>query len=106
MFHNRYAEKANYNYSTGQGKGAIGHFTQIVWKNSKNVGVGIATSGAKTWVVAKYTPSGNYVNQYTTNVGCRKSGCKRVIFAYQYHKTFYMNFKCSKPSRFNTFFDI
>ena len=80
MVYIRYAEEANYNYLAGQGSGTIGHFTQIVWKNSTKVGVGIATFGAKTWVVAKYTPSGNYANQYTANVGYRKSGCKRVTF--------------------------
>ena len=80
MVQNRYAEQGNYNYVTGQGSGTIGHFTQIVWKNSTKVGVGIATFGAKTWVVAKYTPSGNYANQYTANVGYRKSECKRVTF--------------------------
>jgi pathogenesis-related protein 1 len=40
---------------------AAGHYTQMVWKNTKNVGIGIATckSGA-VLIVANYDPSGNY----------------------------------------------
>merc|ERR1712066_148966 len=39
---------------------AIGHFTQVVWKNSQRVGFGIATdSDGMTYVVANYLPPGN-----------------------------------------------
>ena len=95
MVHNRYTEEGNYNYVTGQGSGVIGHFTQIVWKGSTEVGVGIATSGDNTWVVAKYWPSGNSLNQYTNNVGYRKSGCKKVTFPYESHEPLHRNCKYS-----------
>ena len=95
MVPNRYSEESNYNYGTGQGSGVIGHFTQIVWKGSIEVGIGIATSGANTWVVAKYWPSGNFLNQYTDNVGYRKTGCKKVTFLYQSHESLHVNFKFS-----------
>ena len=71
-----YSENKNYNYSTGKAKnnGVIGHFTQLVWKSSKNIGCAYASG---TWngfnqsyfVCCNYYPAGNYQNQYTKNVG-------------------------------------
>ena len=45
-----------------------GHFTQVVWKDSKKLGVGIATGQKGTVVVANYLPPGNYKNRYVENV--------------------------------------
>jgi len=43
-----------------QNSPAIGHFTQVVWKDSHKVGFGIATgSDGMTRVVAQYQPCGN-----------------------------------------------
>jgi hypothetical protein len=53
-----------------------GHFTQVVWKGSKQVGCGVAACGDKTYWVCRYTPTGNWnTNQptvLTANVGCSK----------------------------------
>ena len=41
----------------------LGNFTQMVWKSSKQVGVGLATSGRGTFIaVAFYDPAGNITN--------------------------------------------
>jgi uncharacterized protein YkwD len=41
------------------------HYTQMIWKNTKEVGVGIATCPAGgIIVVANYNPPGNYVDEY------------------------------------------
>ena len=61
----------DYDYATTQRKASsdaskmIGHFTQVVWKNSTEVGVGIAygkkSSGENAvFIVARYKPQGNY----------------------------------------------
>uniref|UniRef100_A0A3Q2E0C0 SCP domain-containing protein n=1 Tax=Cyprinodon variegatus TaxID=28743 RepID=A0A3Q2E0C0_CYPVA len=34
-------------------------FTQLVWKDSKEVGVGMASSGKKAFIVGRYRPGGN-----------------------------------------------
>jgi hypothetical protein len=48
---------------------STGHFTQMVWKGSKEVGVGKAkTSGGKVIVVASYRPAGNMVGSFRENV--------------------------------------
>lgn len=36
-----------------------GHFTQVVWKDSTQLGVGMATDGHKVFVVGQYRPPGN-----------------------------------------------
>ena len=47
----------------------LGHFTQVVWKNSKNLGIAKArSSSGKIIVVANYEPAGNYIGQYVQNV--------------------------------------
>lgn len=49
-----------------------GHFTQMVWKTSRQLGVGVAT-GKKhgmdcTYVVARYRPHGNRPGEFSDNV--------------------------------------
>ena len=46
-----------------------GHFTQVVWQSSKELGVGIAYDGKGTcYVVANYSPPGNYQGKFPDNV--------------------------------------
>jgi len=51
-----------------------GHFSQLVWKSSKEVGFGFAKSprksanGNEVYVVAMYSPAGNVVKQFKENV--------------------------------------
>jgi pathogenesis-related protein 1 len=48
-----------------------GHFTQLVWKSTKEVGCGRAQCpGLEVWV-CQYDPPGNVEGQYGENVGCR-----------------------------------
>ncbi|XP_053668153.1 uncharacterized protein LOC128718555 [Anopheles marshallii] len=46
----------------------VGHFTQVVWKKSRKIGVGIAAQGKNIYVVCNYDPPGNYGGQYSANV--------------------------------------
>ncbi|KAM4697179.1 uncharacterized protein WCC33_015880 [Rhinophrynus dorsalis] len=66
-----YKEEKNYNFSKPGFQSDTGHFTQMVWKTSKEVGVGLASSGKGMFiVVAQYSPSGNITNPgfYSRNV--------------------------------------
>lgn len=60
------SEKANYNYNTNSCKrGKVcGHYTQIVWKDTTEVGCGmvICSDSSQFWV-CNYTPPGNYVGE-------------------------------------------
>uniref|UniRef100_A0A8C1D8N7 SCP domain-containing protein n=1 Tax=Cyprinus carpio carpio TaxID=630221 RepID=A0A8C1D8N7_CYPCA len=56
------------------------HFTQVVWKDTNEVGVGLATDGNTTFVVGQYLPAGNISNAgyFERNVlpaAPRKSQC-------------------------------
>ncbi len=37
----------------------VGHFTQVVWKATTQVGFGVARGATWTYVVANYNPAGN-----------------------------------------------
>nr|QNH72471.1 toxin candidate TRINITY_DN30054_c0_g1_i1 [Pachycerianthus borealis] len=64
-----YTEVCNYNFVTAKSNGgAIGHFTQLVWKTSTQLGIGKFKVGLATYVVARYRGPGNYLGQYQQNV--------------------------------------
>jgi pathogenesis-related protein 1 len=58
------AEKRDYNYSRNECTAGrvCGHYTQLVWKNSTQVGCGMATcsNNDQVWV-CQYAPAGNWV---------------------------------------------
>jgi len=63
-----YEEAANYNYNEDfqQGKG---HFAQLVWSGTREVGFGRARAADGKWyAVANYYPAGNYIGQFRQNV--------------------------------------
>ena len=56
-----YAEESNFDYNTGESKGGvILHFTQVVWKETTELGMATATSANKWFTVARYKPRGNF----------------------------------------------
>ncbi|KAK3728247.1 hypothetical protein QZH41_019614 [Actinostola sp. cb2023] len=50
------------------------HGGLIVWKSTKRLGVGIARNGNYIYVVARYSPPGNYDRQFAKNVGNKING--------------------------------
>ncbi|OOQ57505.1 hypothetical protein BC343_14620 [Mucilaginibacter pedocola] len=61
-----YEEKKKYTYGkiSMDNFSATGHYTQMVWKNTTQVGVGVAISAkGDRYVVANYSPSGNYIGE-------------------------------------------
>merc|ERR1712020_835546 len=65
-----YSEIKDYTFGKEPSWGGpvTGHFTQVVWKGSTDVGVAVAQEGSKVVVVANYSPPGNYGGQYVDNV--------------------------------------
>lgn len=64
-----YDESKQYTYGVEKvNQGAL-HFTQIVWKTTKELGVGIAKNKkGQTFIVCNYDPRGNYIGQFVENV--------------------------------------
>jgi len=57
-------------------KGVVGHFTQVVWKNTKEMGIAMSRGkNGATYVVARYLPAGN-----VTNEGLFKKNVRRPRF--------------------------
>ena len=64
-----YTEIHHYNFTTPGFHARTGHFTQMVWKASKTLGVGIAQARNGAWyVVAQYRPPGNIAGHFPTQV--------------------------------------
>ncbi len=68
-----YGEEPLYNYSDPgyYENPGTGHFTQVVWKNTTQIGCGYVTGCAGSWPniwVCQYSPPGNYLNQFALNV--------------------------------------
>jgi len=66
-----YEEIFDYDFKKGDTKNGkvVGHFTQLVWKGSTQLGMGVArNNNNNVYVVANYHFGGNYNNQNLTNV--------------------------------------
>ena len=68
-------EEVNYDYSTGKSKngGVVGHFTQVVWKGSEQIGCAVKQGAWRNYansyyVCCNYFPGGNIVGSETKNV--------------------------------------
>lgn len=59
------SEKADYRYGvfTGKYRRPVGHYTQMIWKNSTKVGCGQALCNGNLIVACNYDPPGNYIGE-------------------------------------------
>ena len=71
-----YNECDKYNYDLNKFQKGTGHFTQLVWKGTKDVGFGAIYKDYKDGqlyvVVAYYFPAGNIFNEFKENVRKKK----------------------------------
>jgi len=73
---NWYGEIAAYNFAAPGFGQKTGHFTQVVWRNSKQLGCAMASCGGKDYWVCRYSPPGNVAGQFPENV---PESCERRI---------------------------
>jgi uncharacterized protein YkwD len=69
-----YDEIAKYKFPNGGFSMATGHFTQVVWRGTTQVGCGVSHCNNMDIWVCEYDPPGNWEGQYRENVlplGCR-----------------------------------
>jgi pathogenesis-related protein 1 len=57
------SEAAGYDYKTNSCHGACGHYTQLVWRSTREVGCAVAQKGGRQIVACEYNPPGNYRGQ-------------------------------------------
>ena len=64
-----YSEVKDYNYNNPNYKDKIGHFTQLVWKGSNEIGCGAACNNDNIcYVTCNYYPPGNIIGEFQDNV--------------------------------------
>ncbi|XP_022090873.1 Golgi-associated plant pathogenesis-related protein 1-like [Acanthaster planci] len=66
-----YDEINRYNFNSGGFSSGTGHFTQVVWKDSRRLGIGVAVNPRKqneVFAVFNYDPPGNVSGRYKENV--------------------------------------
>ena len=60
-------------FCVGGWQSGTGHFTQVVWKGSVELGVGKAkSSDGKIFAVGRYRPAGNLISAFGENVFPKK----------------------------------
>jgi uncharacterized protein YkwD len=57
------SERANYHYETNSCSARCGHYTQVVWRDTKEVGCGVARKAQREVWVCNYNPPGNVVGE-------------------------------------------
>jgi uncharacterized protein YkwD len=57
------SESRWFNYKTNSCRGTCGHYTQIVWRDSREIGCASAISGKTQVWVCEYNPPGNIVGE-------------------------------------------
>jgi hypothetical protein len=63
-------EESDYNYEKRKFSIEVGHFTQLVWKNTTSVGCGAADCDSAGWLlICEYWPPGNVIGEFGRNVG-------------------------------------
>eukprot|EP01061_Rhynchopus_euleeides_P009390 TRINITY_DN1855_c0_g2_i1.p1 TRINITY_DN1855_c0_g2~~TRINITY_DN1855_c0_g2_i1.p1 ORF type:complete len:1412 (+),score=353.86 TRINITY_DN1855_c0_g2_i1:84-4319(+) len=75
-------EEGCYDYNNGGFSGSTGHMTQVVWKDSLEIGCGLChipdSSYTKVYIMCNYKKAGNYGGQFGSNVlspNTAPSGC-------------------------------
>lgn len=64
-----YDEIQEHTFDTEKVNNKTLHFTQVIWRESKELGMAMAKNRkGETYVVANYNPRGNYIGQFVQNV--------------------------------------
>ncbi len=68
MFYMWYNEKVNYDFDSGLSDGYTGHFTQIVWKKTSEIGCALKCNGNRCYGSCNYKEPGNKIDEFKENV--------------------------------------
>jgi pathogenesis-related protein 1 len=57
------SEEKDYDYRSNRCRDTCGHYTQIVWRNTKSLGCAVSRNSRREVWVCNYDPPGNYAGQ-------------------------------------------
>jgi pathogenesis-related protein 1 len=57
------AEASEYDYEKNRCRGQCGHYTQVVWSGTREIGCAVARNASREVWVCDYNPPGNYVGR-------------------------------------------
>lgn len=57
------SEAKDYDYRSNSCRATCGHYTQIVWRDTREVGCGVARGARREVWVCEYSPHGNWVGK-------------------------------------------
>ena len=57
------SEARDYRYRSNTCRGVCGHYTQIIWSDTREVGCGVARDAGREVWVCNYNPPGNYIGE-------------------------------------------
>lgn len=65
-----YDEIRSYDFATGASRDgqAVGHFTQVIWRGTRQLGCAVASCNGQDLLVCNYAPAGNLTGAYQDNV--------------------------------------
>jgi uncharacterized protein YkwD len=75
LFGGWYDEVRQYNFGKPGYQKGTGHFTQIVWRGTREVGCAVASCSGKQFWVCRYAPMGNIVNAGYFEKNVSKATC-------------------------------
>ena len=70
-----YSEITDYDFNAGTFSMATGHFTQVVWKGTTQVGVAVSSNGQ--YLICNYLKHGNMMGAFAQNVSPRSGALPR-----------------------------
>ena len=77
------SQRQFYNFSnpptTISAASQFGDFTQLVWRSTRYVGVGVSFTGRACYVSARFWPAGNVLTKYSANVLGPINACESVL---------------------------
>jgi pathogenesis-related protein 1 len=63
VVHDWMSESLDYDYASNRCYSVCGHFTQVVWRSTVEVGCAVARGGGREVWVCRYSPPGNVAGQ-------------------------------------------
>lgn len=57
------AEAKDFDYEKNRCKGQCGHYTQVVWSGTREIGCAVARNSSREVWVCDYNPPGNYIGR-------------------------------------------